>query len=200
MWINKIHFKVEDTYKSFDQLKSNELNIFIGNTECGKTTILKGIAESWQSCLSDTKNKNNIQLEIRHLNLTMSSSDISGSKKIKSLFVNNNNDVSCAMLFYPIERIFKDVSDDNKDKSTTEKCFSAMASDFENHRIHNSIIIIDDIDLKPSKKRIKTFINTYFPTLIKNKNQIIISCINEKILDEIAIPSKKFHISNIWEL
>ena len=178
----------------FDQLKSNEINLFIGDTECGKTTILKGIAESWQSCLSETKRPDSVQLEIRHLDITMSSSDNSGAIKIKNLFVNKNNDVSCAMLFYPVERILKDIGNAEKDKSTTEKCFSAMSSDFENHSIYNSIIIIDDIDLKPSKKRIETFINTHFPKLIKNKNQIIMSCINEKILDGLSVPMKKFRI------
>jgi hypothetical protein len=194
MWINKIHIRLEEKHRLFDQLKSNEINLFIGDTECGKTTILKGIAESWQSCLSETKRPDSVQLEIRHLDLTMSSSDNSGAIKIKNLFVNKNNDVSCAMLFYPVERILKDMGNAEKDKSTTEKCFSAMSSDFENHSIHNSIIIIDDIDLKPSKKRIETFINTHFPKLIKNKNQIIMSCINEKILDGLSVPIKKFRI------
>ena len=70
MWINKIHIRLEEKHRLFDQLKSNEINLFIGDTECGKTTILKGIAESWQSCLSETKRPDSVQLEIRHLDIT----------------------------------------------------------------------------------------------------------------------------------
>lgn len=194
MWISKILFTNNGNKKLFENLKQNEINVFIGSSSSGKTKLARGIAHAWQNCINNLHIEDYVKLEIRHLNFTLGIPDPANAKKIKDIFVKENNDVSCGILYYPAERIVLSHDKNVEKMPTSAKCFYKIKSDFDAHSIKNSIIIIDDFDLKNDKKQIEDFINGYATKILKNDNQIIITCCNEEALDHITLTCRKYII------
>ncbi len=194
MWISKILFTNNGNKKLFENLKQNDINIFIGPPSSGKTKLTRGMAHAWQNCINNIHTEDYVKIEIRHLNLTLGVPDPANAKKIKEIFVTENNDVSCGILYYPVERIVLPHEKNTEKMSTSSKCFYKIKSDFDAHSIKNSIVIIDDFDLKIDKKQIEDFINGYATKILKNDNQIIITCCSEEITEHISIPYRKYII------
>jgi hypothetical protein len=194
MWISKILFTNNGNKKLFENLKQNEINIFIGDPSTGKTKLTRGIAHTWQNCINNVHTEDYIKIEIRHLNFTLGIPDPANAKKIKDIFIKENNDVSCGILYYPVERIALSYDKNMEKMPTSAKCFYRIKSDFDAHSIKNSIIIIDDFDLKNNKNQLEDFISGYATKILKNDNQLIITCCNENILDCITIPYRKYTI------
>jgi hypothetical protein len=192
MWIKKIIYKINDENRILDNLSNNEINFIIGKSDSGKTFILNGISNTWKNVIDNKlKLEEDIKFEIRHNNEIMSCPEERSNISIKNIFFSKNNDVSCGILYYPSQRISYDFFDK---KSTTEKSFMPIENDFKSHSIHNSIILIDDIDIKPNKEKIESFINKEIPLMLHNRNQIIISIYDDKLISNINIPNKKFYL------
>lgn len=193
MWIKKIIYKINNESKILDNLSNNEINFIIGKSNSGKTLILDGISNTWKNAIEKkTKSEECVKFELRHNNDIMSCPEEKSNVSIRNIFFSKNNDISCGILYYPSQRINYDFFDKN---STTDKSFMPIENDFKNHSIHNSIIIIDDIDIKPNKEKIESFIHKDIPVVLHNKNQVIISIYNEKLIENIKIPNKKFYLA-----
>lgn len=192
MWIKKIIYKINNQNKILDDLNPNKINCIIGGSNTGKTLILKNISEVWKNAI-DNKLENNsvVKYEIRHINTIMNCPEEKSNKSIREMFITRNNDVSCGILFYPTERCSYEYENIF---STTDRLFHPIINDINNHSIHNSIIIIDDIDLKPNKNKISDLISNYLLKAINNSNQIIISISDEKLIEEFNKDIKLYHL------
>jgi len=157
-----------------------------GNPNSGKSLILHTLASRWSHHALSNEDVHespaiiDIEFDLDRLGILSISRTQSPSvnrKKIREHSKITESAVYGSILYYPIDRCFLSEESLFKNGSTASNIFT-IYSDIRNRKIQNSVIIIDDMDLKMNQNDFASLYRFLSDFSKNNNNQIIATISN----------------------